>query len=180
MGTHEKSGEYQLDPEADAAVDEVVQQFRGLLISETRKLAVGEPLHPQHLEDAYRNLMRPRLGEAQATISQTLRENRVIEFISYGMASVLFLFGLVLLAIGVVGDDAVAFRVASIAGGSVVELLLLLPLRFAMNSRRHNIAIRMLGILLDRVDDPKKLSTLLKDTFLAVVLGKRFPPDFGE
>jgi len=87
------------------------------------------------------------------------------------MAAAMFVFGLALLCIGIFADDSATYRVASIVGGSVVELLLLLPLRFAINSRRHNIAIRMLGILLDRVDDPKKLSTLLKDTFLAVVFG---------
>jgi hypothetical protein len=47
-----------------------------------------------------------------------------------------------------------------------------MPFRFVINSRRHNIALRMLGLILNRVDDPKKVAPLLKDTFLAVVLGK--------
>ncbi|HUT11037.1 MAG TPA: hypothetical protein VMY42_11115 [Thermoguttaceae bacterium] len=171
MENRERSGEYRLEREADAAVHEMVGRFRGLLIRETVELAMGEDLHPRHLEEAYRKLLRPTLGDAQAIISRTLRENRVIESVSYLMAAAMFVFGLALLCIGIFADDSATYRVASIIGGSVVELLLLLPLRFAINSRRHNIAIRMLGILLDRVDDPKKLSTLLKDTFLAVVLG---------
>lgn len=175
MENQGSSGEYRLDPEADAAVDALVREFRGLLIKETNKLAAGESLGPHHLDDAYRNLMRPRFGEAQAIISQTLRENRVIEWVSYGMATVLFIFGLALLSLGVLRDGDTTYRIASIISGSVVELLLLLPFRFAINSRRHNIAIRMLGILLDRVDDPRKLSSLLKDTFLAIVVGKPFP-----
>lgn len=30
----------------------------------------------------------------------------------------------------------------------------------------------MLGLILNRINDPKKVAPLLKDTFLAVVLGK--------
>ena len=56
--------------------------------------------------------------------------------------------------------------------GSIVELLILIPFRFAINSRRHNISLRMLGLIINRVDDPKKLAPLLKDTFLSVVLDK--------
>ena len=36
---------------------------------------------------------------------------------------------------------------AAICGGSVVEVLILMPFRFAINSRRHNIALRMLGLI---------------------------------
>ena len=175
MENQENSGEYQLEPEAHAAVNEKVEQFRELLIKETGRLAAGDLLQPRHLHDAYRNLLRPNSGDAQAIISRTLNENRIIEWVAYVMATVLFVFGLVLLSMGVFGGGDAAYRVVSIVGGSVVELLLLLPLRFAVNSRRHNIAIRMLGILLDRVDDPKKLSTLLRDTFLTVVLGESPP-----
>jgi hypothetical protein len=62
--------------------------------------------------------------------------------------------------------------VTGIVGGSVFELLILVPFRFAINSRKHNIAIRMLGILLDKVDDPQKLTAVLKETWLVVVVGK--------
>jgi hypothetical protein len=87
------------------------------------------------------------------------------------MAIVLFVFGLVLLGVGVANGD-VATRMGAFLGGSVVELLILIPFRFAINSRRHNIALRMLGLILNRVHDPKNVAPLLKDTFLAVVLGK--------
>jgi hypothetical protein len=87
------------------------------------------------------------------------------------MAVILFVFGLILLSVGLVNGD-LATRVGCLVGGSVVELLILIPFRFAVNSRRHNIAMRMLGLIINRVDDPKKLAPLLKDTFLAVVLGK--------
>ena len=99
-----------------------------------------------------------------------MKENRIIEWVSYVMAVILFVFGLVLLSIGALGGD-VATRVGCLLGGSIVELLILVPFRFAINSRRHNIALRMLGLIINRVDDPKKLAPLLKDTFLAVVVG---------
>jgi len=55
--------------------------------------------------------------------------------------------------------------------GSVLETLLLMPLRLAINCRRQNIAIRMIGMLIDKVHDPKKLSSLLSQVFRAVVVG---------
>jgi hypothetical protein len=115
--------------------------------------------------------------EAQAVISQALRENRVVEWISYGMALVLFLVGLIVLAAGIVHGDA-GTRLGSFLGGSIMELLIVVPFRFAINSRRHNIALRMLGLVLNRVDDPKRLAPLLRETFLAVVLGNS-PPKPG-
>lgn len=86
------------------------------------------------------------------------------------MAVILFVFGLVLLSIGVAYGD-VATRVGCLVSGSIVKLLILVPFRFVINSRRHNIALRMLGLIINRVDDPKKLAPLLKDTFLSVVVG---------
>ncbi|MEX0715248.1 MAG: hypothetical protein WD066_01605 [Planctomycetaceae bacterium] len=112
-----------------------------------------------------------RFADAQAVISQALRENKVVVCVSYGMAVVLFLFGLVLLGMGVAHHDT-GTRIGAFIGGSIVESLILIPFRFAINSRRHNIALRMLGIVLDRVDDPAKAAPLLKETFLAVVLGR--------
>ena len=85
------------------------------------------------------------------------------------MATLLFVFGLTLLSLGIFDND-VATRTAALIGGSIAELLIVLPFRVVINSRRQNIALRMLGIIINRVDDPKKLAPLLKDTFLAVVL----------
>jgi hypothetical protein len=112
-----------------------------------------------------------QFADAQEVISQALRENRSIEWISYGMALVLFVSGLLLLGFGVAKDD-VATRVGAFVSGSIIELLILIPFRFAINSRRHNIALRMLGLILNRVDDPKSVAPLLKETFVSVVLGK--------
>ena len=87
------------------------------------------------------------------------------------MALLFFVAGMVLLGVGVFGSQDVGYRITSLVSGSVVELLLILPFRFAINTRRHNIAIRMLGILIDRTDDPKKLSAILKETFATIVTG---------
>jgi hypothetical protein len=88
------------------------------------------------------------------------------------MAVVLFLFGLALLSLGVAHGD-IGTRVGALLSGSLVELLILVPFRVAINSRRHNIALRMLGYVLSFAKGDRKLAaSLLKDTFAAVVLGK--------
>jgi hypothetical protein len=165
-----------LDPSATKVLPYLVSNLRQALLVEANRLSSADHVTDEDLEQAYRGLSFPdreslQFADAQAVISQALRENRVVEWVSYGMAIVLFVFGLVLLGVGVARDD-VATRIGAFVGGSVVELLILIPFRFAINSRRHNIALRMLGLILNRVDDPKKVAPLLKDTFLAVVLGK--------
>lgn len=165
-----------LDPSATKALPYLVSHLRKALLSEANRLSTADHVTEEDLDQAYGRLSFPdkdslQFADAQAVISQALRENRVVEWVSYGMATVLFVFGLVLLSVGVARAD-VATRVGAFVGGSVVELLILIPFRFAINSRKHNIALRMLGLILNRVDDPKRLAPLLKDTFLAVVLGK--------
>ena len=88
------------------------------------------------------------------------------------MAVVLFLFGLVLLSVGVAPGDA-ATRIGALFGGSIVEILILIPFRFVINSRRHNIALRMLGLILNRVDDPKTVARSSKIPFSPLSLARR-------
>ncbi len=168
-----------LDPAAERALAELFRDLRRALISRASELSIADTLTDDDLHLAYQRFGFPdrdalRFADSQAVISQALRENQAIEWISYGMAIVLFVFGLTLLGFGIAYGD-VAVRIGAFFGGSIVELLILIPFRFAINSRKHNIALRMLGIILNRVDDPKKVAALLKDTFLAVVLGKTNP-----
>jgi hypothetical protein len=168
------SSESPLDAAAAKRLVEVIEDFRWRLVAKT-SMRHGE-VTPASLDATYEWLLEPSLGfreiqDAQAIVSQALRENRAIEWVSYAMSLVLFVFGLNLLGVGATSDD-LATRIGALSAGAIVELLILVPFRFAIHSRRHNIALRMLGIVLDRVDDPKKLAPLLKDTFLAVVLGK--------
>jgi len=167
------SDEPQLDERAQRELTRITGELRRLLLDRAGRLAEGRRITADDLDQAYSQLGFPNreLEDAQAIITRTLRENRVSEWVAYVMALVLFSLGIVLLLAGVFGSQDVTYRITSIVSGSVVELLLLVPFRWAINCRRHNIAIRMLGILIDRVDDPKKLTTLLKDTFLAVVVG---------
>jgi hypothetical protein len=165
-----------LDPSANEAFQGLVADLREALLSEALKTAVGGRITDEDLLLAYKRLSYPtkdsiQFADAQAVISQALKENRIFEWVMYVMAVILFVFGLVLLSVGLLNGD-LATRVPCVVGGSVVELLILVPFRFAINSRRHNIALRMLGLIINRVDDPKKLAPLLKDTFLSVVLGK--------
>ena len=176
MSELSKNRERLLDPSANLAFQQLVADLREALLTEAQRTSVGGRITDDDLMLAYKRLSYPtkdsmQFADAQAVISQALRENRVFEWVSYGMGMILFVFGLILLSIGLVNGD-LATRVGCLVGGSVVELLILIPFRFAVNSRRHNIAMRMLGLIINRVDDPKKLAPLLKDTFLAVVLGK--------
>jgi len=165
-----------LDPLATRALQRFVSDLRDALLVEANRVSNHDRVTDDDLHEAYKRLSFPNqdtlaFADAQAVISQALRENKAFEWFSYGMAVVLFLFGLVLLGAGVASADA-ATRIGALCGGAVVEILILIPFRFAINSRRHNIALRMLGLILNRVNDPKKVAPLLKDTFLAVVLGK--------
>jgi hypothetical protein len=165
-----------LDPAAAKALGEFAADLRTALLAEANSHSAGDRITEDDVERAYKRLMFPerdalRFADAQAVISQALRENRVVEWVSYGMGIVLFVFGLVLFAVGVAHGDA-ATRVGAFAGGSIVEMLILIPFRFAINSRKHNIALRMLGLVLNRIDDPKAVAPLLRDTFVAIVLGR--------
>lgn len=164
--------DYLLKPGVEGELNRILERLRHELLARARALAKGDRIGFDDLGQAYSALGYPNreIENAQTIITRTLRENRVTEWVAYGMALVLFSVGIVLLLVGAFGSQDV-YRISCIVSGSVVELLLLLPFRFAVNCRRHNIAIRMLGILLDRVDDPKKLTTILKATFLAVVVG---------
>ncbi len=176
METKDTSKEKLRDPEALQAFQDLVDGLRESLLAEADKLSSDGHITEDDLLAAYKVLEYPsrdslQFADAQAVISQALRENRLFEWISYGMAIILFLFGLFLLGAGAVASD-VTTGVGRLAAGSIVEMLILVPFRFAINSRRQNIALRMLGLIINRVDDPKKLAPLLKDTFLSVVLGK--------
>ncbi len=165
-----------LEPSANQALQELVADLREALLSEAQRTAGSGRISDDDLLLAYKRLSYPakdslQFADAQAVISQALTENRVFEWVSYTMAAILFVSGLALLSAGAVSGD-VAARTGCLLAGSIVELLILVPFRFAVNSRRQNIALRMLGLIINRVDDPKKLAPLLKDTFLTVVLGK--------
>lgn len=165
-----------LDPAATKAFQNLVADLREALLSQASKTCRGDRITDDDLFVAYKRLSFPskdsvRFADAQTVISQALRENRIVEWVSYGMAFVLFVFGLGLFVAGIANSD-IGTRVGSLVGGSLAELLILMPFRFAINSRRHNIALRMLGMIINRLDDPEKLAPLLKDTFLAVVVGE--------
>ncbi|MBA3316082.1 MAG: hypothetical protein H0T47_22685 [Planctomycetaceae bacterium] len=147
-----------------------------LLLVHANAASVGDTITDDDVRLAWKRLEWPArtdlgLADAQGVVSQALHENRIIEWVSYGMAIVLFLCGLGLLCFGVVRDDK-ATRVGAFFAGTVIELLILIPFRFAINSRRHNIALRMMGVILHRIEDPKAMAPLLKETFLAVVLDR--------
>jgi hypothetical protein len=170
--------EKRLDPSATTAFQDLVADLRSALLAEAARHSTGDRITDDDLFLAYKRLQYPskdsiQFADAQAVISHAFRENRITEWVSYAMAMTLFVAGLILLVHGSLSGD-VSTRVGCLSGGTIVELLILVPFRFAINSRRHNIALRMLGLIINRVDDPKKLAPLLRDTFLSVVVAHQF------
>lgn len=165
-----------LDAESEQTMSQMLGEVRELLLARARKTSPGSLIGVDDLELAYKDLLNRQGGpdsfDAQAIISLSLRENRVFEGLAYAMAVLLFVMGAGLVAAGVFAGSDASYRVSSIVGGSLFQVLLLIPFRFAIQSRKHNIALRMLGILLDRNDDPRKLAEILKNTFFAVVVGR--------
>ncbi|HEV3260875.1 MAG TPA: hypothetical protein VG013_28745 [Gemmataceae bacterium] len=167
MAGHAKEDLTPLEPEADDALNNAVNQFRDRLIHEarkTRRAQGGGEVSSGDVEAARQRLLvppEPARG-ALKNIRAAFAQNKFIESVSYGMAITLFGLGAVLLAYGVFGPADATGRIAGLVGGSLAQVLLILPLRFATNARRHNFAITILGYLLDRVHDPKLLADLVR------------------
>lgn len=154
------------DDDADAVVDRLTDEFRDRLTTEAEKIryARGGAITAEVVEAAYRRLTVPTGGrsDAQKLVNTAFKENQFVEWTGYAMAVVLFLFGIALLLFGILGASDVGSRVASLVSGSVAELVLIIPLRFSINARRHNFGLRILAHLLDRVDDPALLSDCIR------------------
>ncbi len=165
-----------LDFETEQTLLQMLGQFKELLVAKARQTATSNPIGVDDLELAYKDLLSrpggPDVLDAQAIVSLSLRENRIFEWLAYAMAVLLFVMGAGLVGAGVFAGTDASYRVSSIVGGSLFQVLLLIPFRFAIHSRKHNIGLRMLGILIDRADDPRKLAEILKNTFFAVVVGR--------
>lgn len=169
--------ERRLEASATTVLPELVAQLRADLLREASRLSADGSITAEELQCAYSHSTFASqrdnpTADAQLIVSRALRENRLVEWGAYGMALVLFLFGLILLSLGVLHGDLTT-RAGALLSGSVTELLILLPFRVAINSRKHNIALRMVGhILAFAQNDRKVAAALLKDTFVAVVLGE--------
>jgi hypothetical protein len=158
------------DQTADARLTQLTDAFRSQLAYTAESLSLGRKVRKGEItvvdvEEAYTKLTSPTKAsraEAQKIITSAFKENRLIQFVGYGMAVALFTFGLVLLGYAIFGPADVVGRVAGLVGGSFAQILLLIPLRFAINARRSNLAIRILGHLLDRVDDPQLLAEMIR------------------
>lgn len=167
---------FQLDRDATSELAKLLAEVRERVLSRASLDAKDHDIGAADVRRAYDAIgyPDPAVSDAQRIVSTALAENRIVEWFGYGMAAALFVAGMVLVFVGVFGTTN-GVKVSAILAGTVFELLLLFPIRVAVNSRRHNIAIRMLGILLDRVHDPNKLSQILakhfKDTLFPDRLG---------
>lgn len=153
-----------LSPFARGALENLLEAFRQLLLVEASRLAAGQAeIQEAHIRGAYRNLIDPESrADVQSIISRAIRENKAIEWLAYVMIAGLFSLGGGFIGIGLFGSAESAARLPQLVGGSVVAVLLLPALRFAINARRHNIAIRLFGVVIERVRTPKALAALLE------------------
>jgi hypothetical protein len=176
MTARVRDKDFQLDVRAEESLSRFVSHTKKLLVDKAIKIADGRPVEPDDLEEAYAAITGRQVDksivDAQAIISWALRENRTFSGVSYTMALSLLLLGIIVVVAGIFSGVGATYRVSSIVGGMLFELLALIPFKFAANSHKHTLAIRMLGVLLDRVDDPRKLAAVLHDTLCAVVVRK--------
>ncbi len=168
--------DYQLDGPAQEKLRALLAEIRDRIVSRAAIESAGQSITAEDLDRSYDVFGFPQRGvlDAQSIVSTALEENRRVEWISYGMACALFIVGIIMVFVGMFGTTT-AVQVSGIVAGTIFEILLLFPIRMAVNARRHNIAIRMLGILLDRVHDPKKLSQILAKHFKDIL----FPAAIG-
>jgi hypothetical protein len=168
--------ESQLDIRAEETLSRFVSHTKKLLVDEARKIARGQPVEPDDLEEAYAAITGRQVDQsivdAQSIIASALRENRTFTGVSYAMALSLVLLGIIVVLAGIFSGVGATSRVSSIVGGMLFELMALIPFKIAANSHKHTLAIRMLGAILDRVDDPRKLAGVLDNTLCAFVDGK--------
>lgn len=158
-----------LEGDANTVLDQRVAAFRLRLIATAEEIyssrGAGGGISADDVQAAYQGLTAPDSSlrsDAQKNVAIAFKENRSFQIIGYGMALALFGFGLFLLGYSAFGPTDAVGRVASLVGGSFAQILLLIPLRFAVNARRNNFAIRILGYLLDQVDDPQLLAELIR------------------
>lgn len=163
MANKDSSKLPQLDPDADEPLFAAREVFHDLLLKEAARLSRGQPILAVHIKQACRNLLDVELrGDVQAIISRALRENKSIEWIAYFMVIALFGLGAVLIAFGLLSTGDIPSRIPTLIGGAISHVLLLPALRFAINARRHNLAIRLFGAALERAETPKTLTLVLE------------------
>jgi hypothetical protein len=171
-----------LGPNINEVVAQFVDQFRDRLTAMAEEIYVARKsdggIAAEHVEAAYKRITVPTSGlrdPAQKNIQAAIKANRRIEYASYFMAALLFILGIFLITYGVFGPVDAGGRVAALVGGPITSVLLLLPWRFAIQARRHNVAISLLGFLLDRVDDPRLFAELVQRLMSEVTPGTSIP-----
>ncbi|GEM_PF-7086940 len=156
---HELSAEETLD----RLVVEFTQQLKEIAVDLSR--TEGRQLAAEHVQAAHRRIVKSSdksRSQAQRIIALAFKENKYLEIAALLMAAALFLFGIAIIGHGVFASAEAGVRITSLAGGSLLQVLVLFPLRITVKSRQHNFAIRILGLLLERIDKPEVLATLFR------------------
>lgn len=155
------------------------------LISEAARHAEGGLITVEHLDLAAKPLLIPefdrgqfatklkqnvRRSQAKSVVERSIARNRPYELLALGMSVALFMLALFLLLWAAVDAQNTTPVTARLLGGMSCVGLLLIPFRYAVEIRRHNMALQLLGHLLDQTDDDQQLGDAI-----AALLGFAFP-----
>jgi hypothetical protein len=148
-------------------LEDLVSEFKQQIKESAIRIArqQGVEVSADHVRAAYRRHVKspksPR-SQAQRIIAQAFRDNRHLEIAAFTMALALFVFGVVILGYGVFASSETGERIASIMGGSMLQVLVLFPLRITVKTRQQNLAIRIFGYLVDKIEKPEVIAALFR------------------
>ncbi len=104
--------------------------------------------------------LAPTPRTARAVIDTAIRENRLWEYLCYGLTVVFGLTGASVVVIGAVkGDGSIALS------GSAAGILVWPALHYARDMRRTNLAIRLLEVSLGRAKSAREAADLIREAF---------------
>jgi hypothetical protein len=174
-----------LDASAARQLKSLLDSIQQTLLRDAVKLSRGDSITEDDLYNAARPLLSPdseaaefggrlqknlRRVKAKSVIEKSIRRNRPYELMALVCSVLLFLLGLLLILWAVLFSEQSLEVVARLVGGVVCGGLLLVPFRYAVEIHRHNVALDLLGHVLDQCDDESSLAAALQ-----ALLGFVFP-----
>lgn len=172
QGTEEPA----LDASAARYLKLLLDSVRQTLLRDALEISDGDSIREDHLYFAAKPLMaRDSVGgefgkrvqknlrrvRAKSVIEKSIRRNRPYELMALVFSVLLFILGLLLILWAALFSEQSLEIVARLVGGVVCGGLLLVPFRYAVEIHRHNVALDLLGHVLDQCDDDVNLAAAL-------------------
>lgn len=166
-----------LDVEAAKFLEEWVRSLRTTLLSAAADVSDGKHIRADDIQqiaqrfdfsDAFRSQVSTRLRKrtaqatAKAVIEKSIRRNRPYARLAIGISITLFAVGLFLILRAAIAPQSSLQVVAQLIGGLGCGGMLLVPFRYAVEVSRHNVALDLLGPVLDQTDDGASVASALQ------------------